>query len=186
MGDIACARQWVDYCRRDSILVQQGCSFKPCSGLVWGHQLSSLPLALASAVFRDHHRRAGALASNSHVALAWLTYRLIERPIRFHARALEATLALLAMMVLVGGVGYATFALAGIQARSVVERNVGANVTPAYDSNPSSPSSIPDVSKYVVCDEYAADNSSKKIVIWGDSTAGAWLPVFLESLFGDP
>jgi peptidoglycan/LPS O-acetylase OafA/YrhL len=114
------------------------------------------------------------------IMLSWLTFRFVEHPVRFSARALETTLALLVMMVIVGVTGYRTFEQGGIATRSVVERNLDVYVHPKYDANLSSSCSIPNVSRYVACEDYVAENSSQTILLWGDSTAGAWLPVFLD------
>lgn len=114
------------------------------------------------------------------IMLSWLTFRFVEHPVRFSARALETTLALLVMMVIVGFTGYRTFEQGGIATRSVVERNLDVYAHPKYNANPSSSCSIPNVSRYVACENYVAENSSQTILLWGDSTAGAWLPVFLD------
>lgn len=43
------------------------------------------------------------------IALAWLTYRLVEKPIRFAGYGKRKTVALVLLMAAVGGAGYATY-----------------------------------------------------------------------------
>jgi len=65
--------------------------------------------------------RVGAVALS--VFLSWATYRLIEKPLRFHPRVKIVTGALVASMVLMGLVGYVTFEKDGISNREVVQIN---------------------------------------------------------------
>jgi peptidoglycan/LPS O-acetylase OafA/YrhL len=51
------------------------------------------------------------------VALAWLTYRLVERPLRFGARGRLKAAALMAAMASVALIGYATWSGAGVDPR---------------------------------------------------------------------
>jgi peptidoglycan/LPS O-acetylase OafA/YrhL len=48
------------------------------------------------------------------VVLAWLTYRLVERPLRFGARKRLKILVLCGLMACIGAVGYYTFSKAGL------------------------------------------------------------------------
>lgn len=50
------------------------------------------------------------------VALAWLTYRLVERPIR-HSRGHAVPVVLFALLLTIGYIGYATFAAQGLTGR---------------------------------------------------------------------
>ena len=57
------------------------------------------------------------------IGLAWLTYRFVERPLRFGRYGALKALALVAAMGVVGASGYLTFRLHGIPARSVEARS---------------------------------------------------------------
>jgi peptidoglycan/LPS O-acetylase OafA/YrhL len=53
--------------------------------------------------------------------LSWLTYQLIERPIRFNRRGISFVPALASIMVVVGLAGYLTFRLNGLSYRPVAQ-----------------------------------------------------------------
>jgi peptidoglycan/LPS O-acetylase OafA/YrhL len=57
------------------------------------------------------------------VVLSWATYRLIEKPLRFHPRVKVVTGALVASMIVVGLVGYVTLKRDGFDSRRVVQMN---------------------------------------------------------------
>ncbi len=61
------------------------------------------------------------------VLLSWVTYRLIEKPLRFHPRVKVVTGALVASMVVIGLVGYVTFENDGISSREVAQMNPDIN-----------------------------------------------------------
>ena len=61
------------------------------------------------------------------VVLSWATYRLIEKPLRFHPRVKVITGALVASMVVLGLVGYVTFRNDGIASREVTQMNPDIN-----------------------------------------------------------
>ncbi|MGB8078393.1 MAG: acyltransferase family protein [Gallionella sp.] len=55
------------------------------------------------------------------IALAWLTYRLVEIPLRFGKYGTAKTIALMALMAVVGLVGYGTFKRDGLEFRSAAQ-----------------------------------------------------------------
>jgi len=57
------------------------------------------------------------------VVLSWATYRLIEKPLRFHPRVKVVTGALVASMIAIGLIGYVTFEKGGIDSREIVQMN---------------------------------------------------------------
>jgi peptidoglycan/LPS O-acetylase OafA/YrhL len=57
------------------------------------------------------------------VLLSWATYRLIEKPLRFHPRVKVVTGVLVASMIVIGLVGYGTFENDGISSREVAQMN---------------------------------------------------------------
>ncbi len=115
------------------------------------------------------------------VGLAWLTYKLLEHPLRFNQRARLTTLGLIGFMAPLALIGYVTLEHDGLKDRSVVQRNTfSPDPAMKYEANPASRCSIPNVSEHVVCEMYRSDRALATIVLLGDSTVGVWLPVFLD------
>jgi peptidoglycan/LPS O-acetylase OafA/YrhL len=112
------------------------------------------------------------------IQLAWLTYILVEKPIRFGGRNKLKTIALLAGMFVIGSTGYATRLNEGFRFRAVELHNPKST----FGSNPASACDYEfangNIKNY--CTSYVAENSRKTILLWGDSSTGAWLPVFLD------
>lgn len=66
-------------------------------------------------------REIRALAVAAAIGLAWTTYVWVERPLRFGRNSRKKTLGLIAVMTVVGLVGYATYFAAGIENRRVMK-----------------------------------------------------------------
>jgi hypothetical protein len=119
----------------------------------------------------------------SALILAWVTYLFIERPIRFGGHSSNAVPPLVAFMVSIALAGVYIYLDNGVSSRSIVENNADSLRVPGFDSNPQSPCPGMQgdvISKNKLCSIYRADSSRKTIVLWGDSSTGAWLPVFLD------
>jgi peptidoglycan/LPS O-acetylase OafA/YrhL len=112
------------------------------------------------------------------IALAWLTYRLIERPIRFGGRVQAKTIALLVLMAVVGYGGYKAYQRDGLAFRFKSESHMVAQLlkipnTYEYFNGPK-------VFRTGVCHSVALNTAyannclevrQKNILIWGDSFA---------------
>ncbi len=61
------------------------------------------------------------------IALAWLTYRLVEKPLRFGDFGKQKAIALLGAMIVVGSMGFLTYKNEGLAFRGVVAMNPLAN-----------------------------------------------------------
>ena len=112
--------------------------------------------------------------------LAWLTYRFIEKPIRFGKAPNAKAVGLLVLMLITGGLGYAIFQKEGLSNRAVVFENVGLQNVSAKTNPPVPCTDNPKyslVSKY--CTKYVSEHPEKTIVVWGDSSSAAWRTVFL-------
>ena len=87
---------------------------------LWHWPLLSFARIIEGGYFNKHTRIDMVLVS---VLLAWLTYRFIERPIRFGAPSKVKTPLLVVLMLCVGLVGYATYHQAGLAFRKAVSVN---------------------------------------------------------------
>ena len=90
---------------------------------LWHWPLLSFARIVESEVPSRNIRIAAVLIS---IVLAWLTYKLIERPIRFGGRSKHKVSVLVLFMLVVGGVGYATYKNDGLKSRSA-ELSAGIN-----------------------------------------------------------
>ena len=122
------------------------------------------------------------LAVMASVFLAWLTYQLVEKPLRFGKRSSTIVSVLAILMAAVGAIGYYIYQYNGLQFRPVVLQNFDARQIVKFESNPAEPceatESFPAVRPF--CTSYPAAQSRRKIVLWGDSSIVAWSPVFKD------
>lgn len=115
------------------------------------------------------------------ILLAWLTYHYIESPIRrnFKSRS-QIIWALLVCMCVIAGVGYSIYKNNGFEQRAIVIENRDSSEYVVSDFNP--PSSCASLSSAdflnEFCEQRLAPNGKRTIVLWGDSSAAAWSPVF--------
>jgi hypothetical protein len=87
---------------------------------LWHWPLLTFARIISSAMPTAQVRVAAVVLS---VVLSWATYRLIEKPLRFHPRVKTITGALVASMIVVGLVGYVTLKRDGFDSRRVVQMN---------------------------------------------------------------
>lgn len=67
------------------------------------------------------------------IALAWLTYKLVERPLRFGNYSKVKVAALVVLMGIVGYAGYNTYSRDGLKFRIINKINVGVSEALSYD-----------------------------------------------------
>jgi len=118
------------------------------------------------------------------VLLAWLTYRFVERPLRFNiGHRGPIVWGLSVCMCVVAATGYLINLNEGFSSRQVVLENVDTSDSVPIDFNPTVPcvGLAPDDFLTPFCQQRSAANASKTIVVWGDSSAVAWSPV-LEAI----
>ncbi len=121
------------------------------------------------------------------VALAAATYVLVEKPIRFGAKRVWRIPALVALSLVVGVVGYATFAAEGVPSRFPPEVRALASFKYEYLTDARYPhcwlsNKQPPEEFASYCIDTSADR--ERVLVWGDSHAARLYPG-LKAVFGD-
>jgi hypothetical protein len=128
-----------------------------------------------------------AIAALASVALAALTYRLVEKQLRSGARKKVRAAGLLLVMACIGLIGYWTQVSNGVTFRAMAKNLEQARI---WDVDRAIRRQYPipacgDDLRIVgrarqLCQHYRAGANEDTIVLWGDSHVGAWAPVFLQ------
>ena len=146
---------------------------------LWHWPLLSFARIVESEVPSRNIRIAAVLIS---IVLAWLTYKLVERPIRLGGSSKTKVTSLVVLMSIAGYVGYHTYDKNGLLTRNVVNNNPSTEQSVLFEENPNSP-----CEKIVGLDDQWCSvfkgenaNSAAKILLWGDSSVSAFLPVFKD------
>ncbi len=112
------------------------------------------------------------------IVLAWLTYRLVERPVRLGRRAGFKVAALVALMPVVGVVGYDTFVRYGLAFREVVKINT--SIATGNDGGPGvelvHDCGMSETDKALFFGCFKDPRGPVKYALLGDSKAGALWP----------
>ena len=112
---------------------------------------------------------------------ASITYYAVEQPLRFGRNVKLKTLVLFLVMVVIGLLGYVTYLKEGFGFRpiqSVYNQTFG--ITPKYNQPTMCDSRLFPNNILHSCRQFEVANAKKTIVLWGDSSADAWAPVFLD------
>jgi peptidoglycan/LPS O-acetylase OafA/YrhL len=133
-------------------------------------------------------KNARVYAVAASIILAWITYVLIEKPLRFGPNNKTKTLGLMMALVMVGGLGSASYLDNGFASRQIKTadgRTISAQgreeeKTAEYVSQYSPCSREEKLSDDFKehCLVHANAGAKPKIVVWGDSHAESWQPVF--------
>ena len=118
------------------------------------------------------------------VLLSWATYRLIEKPLRFHPRVKVVTAALVASMTVIGLVGYVTFRNDGISSREVAQMNPDIKTGEAGGANGwvQDTCGINDAKVAALFDSCLEDNrDTPRFALIGDSKAQALIGGFIRT-----
>ena len=121
------------------------------------------------------------------ISLAWLTYKFVEKPIRFGTVRSHVLITLSLFMGLIGFVGYASYKLNGfpdreifiakggnrINANNIVNAHVTRDILQAC---PITEEVSPEFRRY--CIVHMNSGSRPRVLLWGDSHAMAWSPLF--------
>jgi SGNH domain (fused to AT3 domains) len=114
--------------------------------------------------------------------LAALTYHLLEKPIR-RAQGWRVPGLLLAMMVALMGIGGAIVHFGGFPDRAIEAHNPNRTERPipgfeSLAADCSTGGATEQLAPH--CKLFAPENAQQTIILWGDSSAIAWTPVFLD------
>lgn len=117
--------------------------------------------------------------------LAWLTYMLVERPMRFGPHRAAKSIALLSMMIIVGFAGYASYARDGMPSR--FPKIVQGLTQQQYD--PTGPYRLGtcylpggmDYPAFASCKVEAVEPKGRTLLLWGDSHAAHLYPGYKAS-----
>jgi peptidoglycan/LPS O-acetylase OafA/YrhL len=115
------------------------------------------------------------------IFLAWLTYRFLEGPIRSNTKTRPLIISLLlTCMCVIAGVGYFIHNNNGFDSRKVVIENRDSSEYKLSDANPKSSCAGIFAGDFLndFCEQRSGVSAMKTIVLWGDSSATAWSPVF--------
>ncbi|MEW5851748.1 MAG: acyltransferase family protein [Myxococcota bacterium] len=107
--------------------------------------------------------------------LAWLTYRLLEQPIRHGGRGGAKVAVLCTLMLLVGGAGYAAYHQDGVPTREIVTLNPSAKslVLGAGEELVEQACGVSDEERKVLQSCYRSRGGAPRYALWGDSKAHA-------------
>ena len=141
---------------------------------LWHWPLLSFARIVEAEVPSRNIRIAAVLIS---IVLAWLTYKLVERPIRFGKQSRIKTATLVLLMILVGGVGYITLEKEGLSFRFPIQTR---NLVESIDFKWSSYTQFEEChlqtpSKLVHADS-CFETNRPLAVLWGDSHASSLYP----------
>ena len=122
------------------------------------------------------------------IVLAWLTYKLIEKPFRFGNHSRTKTFALVAMMTIIGSIGFNCYKREGLGFRfqNIVQELTHFHVDIAAEWREGSCFLNPnqEFSAFDTCDPQSRGDDKPSIVIWGDSHAAHLYPGYKDS-FGE-
>jgi peptidoglycan/LPS O-acetylase OafA/YrhL len=119
------------------------------------------------------------------IVLAWLTYQLLEKPVRFGNHSKAKTITLFILMAIMGSVGYGTYKLDGFKFRfpKIVQELSQLNSTSTVVWNPNDIWTAgicfldytQSYLEFDTCKPQHEDENNKKpsMLLWGDSTAAA-------------
>jgi hypothetical protein len=122
------------------------------------------------------------------VVLAWLTYILVERPIRLNVNRRMHSVALFsAFMVGIAVYGISIYLMDGLQSRDIViasQSKVPPLIIDSARARACEGELLTERTKkispqvFTHCELYVGTRPTKTIVFWGDSSVNSWLPVF--------
>jgi peptidoglycan/LPS O-acetylase OafA/YrhL len=120
------------------------------------------------------------------IVLAWLTYRLVERPLRFgnHSKAKVAVLVML--MTVIGYVGYNTYERNGLSFRFAIQaRNLAESIDFQWHSYIQFEKCHLQTSSKLIHDDTCFQTARPIVVLWGDSHAASLYPGLKNLQGGD-
>jgi peptidoglycan/LPS O-acetylase OafA/YrhL len=116
-------------------------------------------------------------------ALATATYRLVELPLRTRGNSRVKIGALCVMLAALAATGVFVFKRDGLPSRPVAQSPgqaqamLDVSIRAQY---PAEPCRLSNARIDAMCSAYNSKSTGKLMVVWGDSHAGAWMPVFFK------
>jgi peptidoglycan/LPS O-acetylase OafA/YrhL len=122
--------------------------------------------------------RIGAVGAS--LALAWATYRFVERPIRFGDRGRWTALVLFALLGMTGALGAAIYVGNGLGFRPVLGqvRAAFAIERPDAPQKPCTDLAALPAPLAASCYSHVNSGAARRVVLWGDSQARVWTADF--------
>ena len=116
------------------------------------------------------------------ILLAWITYKFVEGPIRQNKYNNKKIIILTGLMLCIGFIGFNAFKRNGLPFRSVVQKNLDQDQSFVFQTNNPAlcPHSKESQKAAKWCTLYPSKETKRTILLWGDSSTGAWLPVFQD------
>lgn len=119
------------------------------------------------------------------IVLAWLSYKFVERPLRFGKNSKAKVVVLIVNMAIVGYVGYNTYERNGLEFRRAMLKVAGLKeLSQPYPHLPyhnvSCDGLYPKFRNFTVC--LLSENSSPEILIFGDSHSNHYYKSFVKAL----
>ena len=118
------------------------------------------------------------------IALSWLTYRLIEKPIRFGKFSKIKAIILCILMVVIGLVGFECYEKDGMAYRIKIEPDTAINLFKSYPHEPfhnkECDVSFPIFKQFNAC--LLSNNSKPDVVIFGDSHSNQYYKSLAKQL----
>ena len=121
------------------------------------------------------------------IFLSFLTYKVIEIPIRFRSKTQKIIPLLLALLISLGIAGYIIYKNEGFPSRTIFLKSGESRKANNLDVRISNIKNCPISSDLKVnsdfrlnCSLHINQTATKKIIVWGDSHADAWRPVLTK------
>ena len=109
-------------------------------------------------------------------ALAWLTYRLVEKPVRFGKSGKAKTAVLIGLMILVGYIGYNTYKRDGLPFRSITSHTLKSGEDRGDEGVSINQCGLSEDDKKLFHSCMRDSRQLPKYALFGDSKAGAIYP----------
>ena len=128
------------------------------------------------------------LAIFTSILFAYLTYQLVEQPLRFRIRPRESVMLLVTGMIFVAGVGGTIYASDGFPSRLGSTEKLLATFSPDFVTDARYGTCW--LEQFVAADSFkdqctGESNNTEQVVVWGDSHAARFYPGLVSAVSSD-